>query len=441
MFKLFKTIVKPLLFILLFMKKVLIFILIIVSCLILIEVKFDLVSLNKKTEKDGNLNQIKTSYYDLSLKYINVPVFSKYGAIEPYNNNLIYVSGESEFFILKNKENSSKYFFEPLKVDKIENNKDKFVKKNIDELGKLADNLFGVKDLLIESFDGFNNDVVIVSSLDYFEKKDCYKISLFMTEILDIETFKLDNWNKIFSSKKCLTINLTQNPKFAAYSSGGRISKLDDYNIIFTIGDFFADGKNGPVLSQDLTNHYGKTLKINVKNGSYKIFSFGHRNPQGLYIDENKNIFSTEHGPKHGDEINLILEDKNYGWPNASFGTDYVSKKWPLDETNSTHSNYEKPILSFGNQIGISNLIVYEDDYFDRWKNNLIVSTLASQKLIRLVFNEKKKSLIYFENISINKRIRDIIKLNNGKIALLTDRGNLPEGIAKIIIVELKENN
>lgn len=118
-----------------------------------------------------------------------------------------------------------------------------------------------------------------------------------------------------------------------------------------------------------------------------------------------------------------------------------LQKKWPLDETNSTHSNYEKPILSFGNQIGISNLIVYEDDYFDRWKNNLIVSTLASQKLIRLVFNEKKKSLIYFENISINKRIRDIIKLNNGKIALLTDRGNLPEGIAKIIIVELKENN
>ena len=118
-----------------------------------------------------------------------------------------------------------------------------------------------------------------------------------------------------------------------------------------------------------------------------------------------------------------------------------LQKKWPLDETNSTHSNHEKPILSFGNQIGISNLIVYEDDYFDRWKNNLIVSTLASQKLIRLVFNEKKKSLIYFENISINKRIRDIIKLNNGKIALLTDRGNLPEGIAKIIIVELKENN
>ena len=65
----------------------------------------------------------------------------------------------------------------------------------------------------------------------------------------------------------------------------------------------------------------------------------GHRNPQGLYIDKDKNIFSTEHGPRHGDEINLIFENKNYGWPKASFGTDYETKKWPLDETNSLIQN------------------------------------------------------------------------------------------------------
>ena len=84
--------------------------------------------------------------------------------------------------------------------------------------------------------------------------------------------------------------------------------------------------------------------------------------------------------------------------------------------------------------------IIYEDEYFDRWKNNLIVSTLASQELLRLVFNEQKKSLIYIENISINRRIRDIIKLDDGKIALLTDRGNIEGNVAKIIIIELKEN-
>ena len=86
-----------------------------------------------------------------------MPVFSKYGAIEPYNKNLIYISGESDFFLLKKNQNSNNYVFNSLEVDRVDNNKDKFIQKNKDELGKLANDLFGVKDLLIENFDGFQN--------------------------------------------------------------------------------------------------------------------------------------------------------------------------------------------------------------------------------------------------------------------------------------------
>ena len=154
------------------MKKVIITILIFISSLVLIEITFDLVSLKKKSEKIKTLNIIKTSYHDLKLEYIDVPVFSKYGAIEPYNKNLIYISGESDFFLLKKNQNSNDYVFNSLEVDRVDNNKDKFIQKNKDELGKIANDLFGVKDLIIENFDGFQNDVVVVSSLDYFEKKD-----------------------------------------------------------------------------------------------------------------------------------------------------------------------------------------------------------------------------------------------------------------------------
>ena len=90
----------------------------------------------------------------------------------------------------------------------------------------------------------------------------------------------------------------------------------------------------------------GVILKLNIHDFSYNIFSFGHRNPQGLYIDKNKNIFSTEHGPEAGDEINLIEENKNYGWPLATFGTAYGHKKWPPGSTNNTHESFEKPIFS-----------------------------------------------------------------------------------------------
>ena len=423
------------------MKKKLILVILFIVSLILIETKFDLISINKKVLKNKDLTKIKTSYYNLNLEYYKIPLFSKYGAIDSFGNNIVYISGESDFFLLKESQDNKKYILNKINVKKINNKKNEFLKKNEKELGNIANDLFGVKDVLIDNFSGYQNKVIIVSSLNYLEKKDCYNISLYLTEITNINSFKINGWNKIFSSKECLSINLTQKPKFAAASAGGRLSKLDDDHIIFTIGDFYADGKNGPILSQDLNNDYGKILKINITNNSHYIYSYGHRNPQGLYIDKNKNIFSTEHGPRHGDEINLILENKNYGWPYASFGTDYTSGKWPLDKTNSTHSYYEKPILSFGNQIGISNLIVYEDSYFDRWNNNLLVSTLASQKLIRIVFDEQKKSLIYIENIPINKRIRDIIKLDNGKLALLTDRGNSEEEVPEIIILELKDNN
>ena len=85
------------------MKKVIITILIFILSLILIEMRFDLVSLNKKYQ---TLKKIETSYHDLKLEYIDVPVFSKYGAIEPYKNGLIYISGDSEFFVLKKDEQS-----------------------------------------------------------------------------------------------------------------------------------------------------------------------------------------------------------------------------------------------------------------------------------------------------------------------------------------------
>ena len=82
-----------------------------------------------------------------------------------------------------------------------------------------------------------------------------------------------------------------------------------------------------------------------------------------------------------------------------------------------------------------SNLIVYEKDLFNKWKGNLFISSLASKKLVRMVYNKDKKSIIYFEDILIKKRIRDIIQLDNGKIVLLTD---LPKS-TEIILLDISQ--
>ena len=82
---------------------------------------------------------------------------------------------------------------------------------------------------------------------------------------------------------------------------------------MLTIGDFYSDDVHGPALSQDLSQDYGKIIKIKLSSKKGYVFSYGHRNPQGLFIDKRKNIFSSEHGPAGGDEINLIFENNNYG--------------------------------------------------------------------------------------------------------------------------------
>ncbi len=407
---------------------------------------------NASSNKKEETIIIDSAYNFLELNYLTLPVYSNYGGIAQIDNNILYMSGDGDLFLIKeNKLKENKFNIKKINSPKINNNKKSFIKNNESIVGKNAEKYFGVKDIIIEKFSNFDKELFIASSLDYNESKDCYTIGVYFSKILDSRTVNISDWNNIFSTKKCLSVELTQNPKFAAASAGGRLAKFDDEHILFTIGDFYADGVNGPSLSQDLSNFYGKIIKINIKNFNYSIFSYGHRNPQGLYVDKSRNIFATEHGPTGGDELNRILENQNYGWPIATFGTNYksndayikeandIKKDWPIDKTNNTHDKFFKPIFSWGNKLGISNLIVYENDYFNKWRNNLIVSTLVTKQLVRFVYDFDNNFVIYKENINIGSRIRDILLLKNGKIILLTDRGKKVGENPKIIMVSRKD--
>jgi len=415
-------------------------------------IKSKVINRNYKSIEEKKNIEIDSAYNTLNLNYFTIPTYSSYGGIAQIGQDILYLSGDSEIFLLKkNIDKKNDYKFQKINSKKIMNNKELFIELNEPKVGKNAEKYFGTKDILIEKFDQFKNELLLVSSLDYNKTEDCYVISVLLAEILDQDPLELSKWKKIFSSSKCLSIDLTTNPRFAAASAGGRLVKLDENSILFSIGDFYADGVNGPILSQDLSNLYGKIIKININDLTSEIFSFGHRNPQGLYIDKDKNIFSTEHGPTGGDELNLVLPNNNYGWPLATYGTNYKSsdaykkvandnkKEWPIDKTNNTHDNFSKPIFSWGNQMGISNLIVYEDEYFKKWNKNLIITSLATKQIVRMVYDYENKAILYKENIKIGKRIRDLILLDDGQIALLTDRGKELNEYPEIIIISKKE--
>ena len=354
--------------------------------------------------------KIRLTLFIILLNTINV--FAQHPNSKIRNGNTAYkdsaYSDAEQLYreaLMKN-QNSNDYVFNSLEVDRIDNNKDKFIKKNKDELGKLANDLFGVKDLIIENFDGFKNDVVIVSSLDYFEKEDCYKIGVMQSKFSQIEI----TFNTIFLNDECTAsayagkmINYIFNNKSGILLSIDALSKKKDQ-------------------AQNIKSNLGKILFLNLDNYSFTQFSKGHRNPQGLYNDDGV-IISTEHGPRGGDEINIIKENKNYGWPISSYGEPYNFEK--SDKTkynylkNHKKNGFEEPVFSFVPSIGISQLIKIPEGFNEFWKNNYLITSLNSGSIYRTKINLLDNKLNFIEKIFIGERIRDIIYIKNLKIILL----------------------
>lgn len=384
-------------------------------------------------------NLISSAFYDFEIKKYNLPILGKYGGIENFDNKILFVSGDGQSYFFDEK----KIQFKKLKKFNLQTNKDKFVKKYEKDFGKLKlQRRFGIKDIHINDFQ--NNKYLFLSSIFYNVENDCYNLSVYSSNIISVKNSKFDEPKKFFETKKCLKIenneptstNYKLGRNFAPTSASGRIEKFDENHILLTVGDFLYDGVNSENLVQDLDNDYGKILKININDYTYKIFSLGHRNPQGLTVLNKTNIFSTEHGPYGGDEFNKIIENSNYGWPYYTFGTDYGKKIWPLNNKKKLKDTI-KPILSWTPSIAVSNLIFYNSNYLSKWKNNFIISTLKDKSLHRITVSKNFDKVLNVERIFLNYRMRDILVNNEGKIVILTDTKTNNE-IPKILIIEKK---
>ena len=158
---------------------------------------------------------------------------------------------------------------------------------------------------------------------------------------------------------------------------------------------------------------YGKIIKIKSKN-DYEIISTGHRNPQGLYYDINKNILiESEHGPSGGDEINIIKKNKNYGWPSTSYGVGNT-----VEYHNHLNQNFEAPAYTWVDNPGVSQLIKIPSNSKLPFNNLYILSSLSGSQrgpeeysgyhLYIFDFNKNFQAKI-IDRIFINDRIRDII--------------------------------
>ncbi len=198
-------------------------------------------------------------------------------------------------------------------------------------------------------------------------------------------------------------------------------------SLIVTIGDYSLNGisntYSGPLPpSQSPDSDLGKTLRVSRTDGSSEIISMGHRNPQGLSISSRGEVIATEHGPKGGDEINLIEDGRNYGWPNVSMGAVYNTYSFPEKplEAGQIHGGYTPPILAFLPSPGIG-AVAHIEGFDPVWDGDLMVATLKARSLIRV---RRWPGGNYAEQIYIGDRIRDLAFIG-GALVLATDSGKI----------------
>tara|TARA_B110000971_G_scaffold76746_1_gene78827 strand:- start:41 stop:1318 length:1278 start_codon:yes stop_codon:yes gene_type:complete len=243
--------------------------------------------------------------------------------------------------------------------------------------------------------DSFVHDNKIYLSFVSLKDK-CFKFNIYMAPIVKKDLI----FESFFTPEEC---NKT-------IIQGGRMQHYIHKNqkgLLFTVGDSSTPDFNNN-NSQNVSSIFGKILfKGFIDNKDYSIFSIGHRNPQGLYVDDNL-ILSTEHGPKSGDEINNIIFGQNYGWPIASYGESYFDEGKLRYKKDHASYSFKEPVFSFLPAIGISEIIKIPDNFTPFWKNNFILSSLNASSLYRIKFNKNLDRIILSEKIYIGERIRDL---------------------------------
>ncbi len=220
-----------------------------------------------------------------------------------------------------------------------------------------------------------------------------------------------------------------QGPADHGLNIGCRMVQAEDGNLFVTLGDHFYDAK----LAQTLDNHIGKIVRITPegkappdnpfvgKAGALpEIWAYGVRNPEGLAFNPaNGELWEQEHGPKGGDEINIVRKGANYGWPVVSYGVNYDGT--PVGTGKQRADGMADPVWHWTPSIAPSGMAFYTGDLIPGWKGSLINGALKFELVARLALDGDKVTKEERLLQGLHERIRDVRQGPDGALYLLTD--------------------
>lgn len=227
-----------------------------------------------------------------------------------------------------------------------------------------------------------------------------------------------EDWEILFRSQPCLPLKEEWNAIDGGIA-GGRIVFSEPSTIFLGSGDYHWDGMYAPkAIAQDPAFDYGKIIGIDLDTRKSRTVSTGHRNPQGIALDRESRLWIVEHGLRGGDELNRILEGKNYGWPEETLGTQYSKLPVPGTRSYGRHETFTEPTFAWLPSVAISNLTLIEN-FHDSWDGDLMMGSLKSQSLFRIRIKDNR--VLFSEKIDIGERIRYVHQHTDGRLVLWTD--------------------
>jgi glucose/arabinose dehydrogenase len=219
-----------------------------------------------------------------------------------------------------------------------------------------------------------------------------------------------------------------QTPKVAGGAHySGRIAFAPDGTMFVTSGERFQFDP-----AQDPNSDLGKVIHMTAEGQRIggRYYTLGHRNLLGIAFAPDGRLWEAEMGPRGGDEVNLILAGRNYGWPLASYGSHYDGRDIPDDHKGR---GFEEPKVWWNPSISPSSLLIYTGDLFPQWKGDALIGALSGEALIRVDIDGDKARKA--DQWAMGNRIRAVDQGPRGEVYLLEDGRN---GVARLLRLEPK---